>query len=157
MLLIKERLLRREKLRKVLYIVIALSLPIFLVTSCCENVNTKLDYTKWFLRSYGEENNLTSIIDGTEITATFISEDDRMIGSAGCNTYFANYEIDGKQLSINEMSYTEMACQLPEGIMEQEQDFLLLLRDFRSFEADGTTLTIFCKGGLQLYFTTATR
>jgi heat shock protein HslJ len=134
-----------------------LSLPIFLITSCGDNVNTKQEDTNWFLRSYGEEDYLISIIDGTEITATFISNDDRISGSAGCNTYSANYEMDGKQLSINEMSYTEMACQLPEGIMEQEQEFLSILRNARSFEADDTTLTIFCSGGLQLNFTTATR
>ena len=78
-------------------------------------------------------------------------------GSAGCNTYWAGYEVKGSKLSIFEMVFTEMACISPEGVMEQEQVFLSLLAKAQSFEADDTTLTIFCSGGQQLYFTTVTR
>ena len=55
------------------------------------------------------------------------------------------------------MAYTEMACISPEGVMYQEQEFLSLLANTLSFEADDATLTIVCSGGQQLYFTTATR
>jgi heat shock protein HslJ len=55
------------------------------------------------------------------------------------------------------MAYTEMACISPEGVMEQEQEFLSLLANAQSFEADATTLTVLCSNGQQLYFTTDTR
>ncbi len=116
-----------------------------------------LEDTKWFLRSYGEQDNLETIIEGTEVTATFNSAEGEASGSAGCNTYFARYEVKDSTLTILEMAYTEMACLSPEGVMKQEQEFLSILDSAQSFKSDDTTLTIFCSGGQQLYFTTATR
>jgi len=119
--------------------------------------NPMLEDTKWFLRSYGEQGNLKDIIEGTEITATFNSSEGQVGGSAGCNIYGGRYQIIGSTLSISEIYFTEMACMSPEGVMEQEQEFLSMLSNAQSFQADDTTLTIFCSVGQQLYFTTATR
>ena len=119
--------------------------------------NPMLEDTKWFLRSYGEHGNLKDIIEGTEITATFNSSEGQVGGSAGCNIYGGRYQIIDSTLSISEIYFTEMACISPEGVMEQEQEFLSMLSSAQSFQADDTTSTIFCSGGQQLYFTTATR
>jgi heat shock protein HslJ len=119
--------------------------------------NPLLEDTKWFLRSYGEQGNLKDIIEGSEITATFYSSEGQVGGSAGCNIYGGRYELIGSTLSISEIYSTEMACISPEGVMEQEQEFLTILASAQSFEADDTTLTVFCAGGQQLYFTKATR
>ncbi|GAI10618.1 unnamed protein product, partial [marine sediment metagenome] len=91
------------------------------------------------------------------LNSPFDSAKGEVSGSAGCNTYFAGYEVRGSKLSIFEMAFTEMACVSPEGVMEQEQEFLTILANAQSFQADDTTLTIYCSGGQQLYFTTATR
>ena len=146
-------------MRKIFIILIAVMLSVFTVIglAACSAPNSMLDDTKWFLRSYGEQNNLQAIIEDTEITATFNSAKGEVSGSAGCNTYFAGYEVRGSKLSIFEMAFTEMACVSPEGVMEQEQEFLTILANAQSFQADDTTLTIYCSGGQQLYFTTATR
>ena len=119
--------------------------------------STIFEDTKWFLQSYGMQDNLETIIKETEITAIFNSAKYKVSGSAGCNSYEARYEINGSKLSIFEMAFTEMACVSPDGVMEQENVFLSLLANAQSFEADDTTLTIFCSDGQQLYFTTATR
>jgi len=55
------------------------------------------------------------------------------------------YEVKGSKLSIFEMAFTEMACVSPEGVMEQEQEFLTILANAQSFQADDTTLTIVCE------------
>ena len=123
----------------------------------CSSPDSMLEDTKWYLNSYGVQDNSEAIIEDTEITATFNSAEGKVSGSGGCNTYFAKYEVKGSELSIVEMAFTEMACISIEGVMEQEQEFLSLLASARSFQADDTTLTIFCSGGRQLYFTTATR
>jgi heat shock protein HslJ len=136
---------------------VMLSVFIFTGLVACSAPNSTLEDTKWFLRSYGEQNNLQALIEDTEITATFNSVKGEVSGTAGCNTYFARYEVQGNKLSILEMAWTEMACVSPEGVMEQEQEFLAILANAQSFQADDTTLTIFCSGGQQLYFTTATR
>jgi len=119
--------------------------------------NGLIENINWFLRSYGELNNLQEIIEGSEITAMFDSIESQVSGSAGCNIYGASYQIVGNLLSFSGIYYTEMACISPEGIMQQEQEFLLLLSKAQSYQADNTTLTIFCSGNQELYFTTATR
>jgi heat shock protein HslJ len=127
-----------------------------LAATACSSPDSMLDDTKWFLRSYGEQNNLEAIIADTEITATFDSAEGEVSGSGGCNTYSARYELEGSKLSISEMTSTEMGCVSPEGVMEQEQEVLSLLANVQSFQADDTTLTIIGSDGRQLYFTTAT-
>jgi heat shock protein HslJ len=118
------------------------------------NSNPALVSAKWFLRSYGEGGNLISIIEDSEITISFDSNKGRVNGSAGCNTYFGSYETMDNRLTISEMAYTERACLSPEGVMEQEQEYLFNLGNARFFQVDDTALTIFSSAGLQLYFTT---
>ena len=146
-------------MKKLLIVLIAVMLSMFVVmnVTACSTVNSVLEDTKWFLRSYGMQGNLEAIIEDTEITAIFNSAEGEVSGSSGCNRYWAGYEVKGSKLSIFEMVFTEMACVSPEGVMEQEDVFLSLLTNAQSFEADDTTLTIFCSDGQQLYFTTATR
>ncbi|GAI59340.1 unnamed protein product [marine sediment metagenome] len=140
-----------------LSIIVAVLSAAVLVIGACSIPSSSLEDTKWFLGSYGEQNNMIAVIEGTEITATFNSGQDEVSGSAGCNTYFTGYEVRGSELVIFELAYTEMACISPEGIMEQEQEYLSLLANVQSFEADDTALIIICSGGQQLHFTTATR
>ena len=147
-----------QKLNKVyLLIIMAIISSLVLLAGACNTQSTMLEDTKWFLQSYGEQNNMQAVIKDTEITAVFSSNKGEVNGSAGCNTYFAEYDISGNALSVSGMAYTEMACISPEGIMEQEQEYLSLLANARSFEVDDTTLTISCSNGQQLYFTTATK
>jgi heat shock protein HslJ len=62
-------------------------------------------------------------LPGTRLTATF-SEDGRLTGSAGCNSYSASYTFDRGVLEIAEIARTEMLCKGPAGVMEQEERFL---------------------------------
>ncbi len=142
---------------KKILIAVLLSVLTFTGLVACSAPNSTFGDTKWFLKSYGEQDNSQAIIEETEITVTFNSAKGEVSGTAGCNTYFAGYEVKGNKLSIFEMAFTEMACVSPEGVMEQEQEFLSLLANAQSFQADDTTLTIFCSVGRTLYFTTATR
>ncbi len=116
-----------------------------------------LEDITWILESYGEQGDLQAVLEGTEITAIFDSAEGQVTGSAGCNSYFADYEASGNELSILELAWTEIGCVSPEGVMEQEQEFLSLLASAESFQTDDTTLTIESSGGQTLYFTTATR
>ena len=140
-----------------LSVLIAVLSAAVLALGACSIPNSSLEDVKWFLESYGEQNNMITVIEGSEITATFDSTQSEVGGSAGCNTYFAGYEVSGNELAIFEMVYTEMACISPEGIMDQEQEYLSLLANAQSFGIDGATLIISCSGGQQLYFTTANK
>jgi len=104
-----------------------------------------LEDTVWVLQSYGEPGNLKDIITDTEITAEFVSSEGTVKGSAGCNSYFGSYELEGSQLSIpGPIGATEMYCAEPEGVMEQEQEYLATLQLAESYEINNDKLTIHC-------------
>lgn len=88
----------------------------------------------WQLVWYGEG---TAPLDGTQINLLF-RDDGTLTGTAGCNSYFADYAIDGDQLIIGGIGSTEMACMVPDGVMTQEVDYLTVLIRVTSFT---TTLT----------------
>ena len=81
-----------------------------------------------------------SLIPGTEITLTF--EEGQVRGSSGCNTYGGSYEVDGDKITMSDLYMTEMACLDPEGVMDQELEYLELLRDAQAFQIDEAELVI---------------
>ena len=104
-----------------------------------------LENTTWILQSYGEPDNLTVALEGTKITAFFDSADGQVKGSAGCNSYFGSYEVEGSQLSIpGPIGATEMYCAEPEGVMDQEQEYLAVLQLAESYEIDDDELRVNC-------------
>lgn len=104
-----------------------------------------LEDTAWVLESYGEPGNLKVVIADTEITAEFVSAEETVKGSAGCNSYFGSYELKSSQLSIpGPIGVTEMYCMEPEGVMDQEQEYLAVLQLAESYEIDGDELQINC-------------
>ncbi|MBN2556225.1 MAG: META domain-containing protein [Anaerolineales bacterium] len=101
---------------------------------------------EWTLFAYRK----TSPIEGTTITARF--ENGEVSGSGGCNSYFGSYVLDGVQLTIEGLAWTEMACLNPEGVMEQEQMVLGYLSNAESFELDNGRLIIHVGGQETLTF-----
>ena len=80
--------------------------------------------SEWILRLL----NGSSLVEGTNITLTF--EEDRIGGFAGCNSYGATYAIEGKSsIEIPMIESTLEGCLEPEGILEQESEYLELLMD----------------------------
>jgi len=118
----------------------------------CKCGAVDLEDKDWVLESYGEQDDTQAVIECSEITAIFDSETHEVSGSAGCNHYFGNYEVDNGQLSITALAYTEMACMEPEGVMEQEQQYLQLLILAESYETEDGELRITCSDGSVLVF-----
>ena len=90
------------------------------------------------------------LIPGTEITATF--EDGHVGGIAGCNHYGGSYQVSGDKLTVDAMFMTEMACMDPEGVMEQEQQYLELLGNAKTFTLTEGRLEIVTGSGQALTF-----
>lgn len=132
-------------------IIAVLTATLILAFSGCSGSSaSELEDTKWILESYGDSGDPQDVIEGTEITATFNSEDDRVTGSAGCNSYFGGYEIkDG--LSVGMLANTEMWCGEPEGRMDQETEYLKILQAAEDYTVKGSTLTIDCGDDVLIY------
>ena len=86
---------------------------------------------------------------GTEITAVF-DNDGNLGGSAGCNGYGCSYEMSGEQMSCGPVITTLMYCEMPEGVMAQEQAFLAALGSVARYSIDGELLMLYDEGGKTL-------
>ena len=127
---------------------------VLIVLTACQGGTAPLEDKTWVLESYGETGNLQAVIEGTEITATFKSAEHQVNGSAGCNHYFGDYEVSKGSLSIPVVGSTEMYCMEPEGVMDQEQQYLQALTLALSYIIEDGQLKITCSGENVLVFTT---
>jgi len=108
-----------------------------------------LEGTSWMLVSYDDGSGvLASVLDGTEITADFVKGE--LTGSAGCNNYFASYQLDGQALSVGPAGATRKMCGAPEGIMEQEQAYLSILESVTGYRTQGSQLELLGAEGATL-------
>ena len=121
-----------------------------LVMGACSDIGISgsdpLEGTSWELVAYRK----SKPIPGRSITATF--EGGQISGSAGCNTYFGAYQVDGEKITISDLANTEMACLEPEGLMDQETLILGFLRDAQTFQVGDSQLMIFQSDGEALTF-----
>jgi heat shock protein HslJ len=120
--------------------------------SACRAREPALGGKTWVLQSHGEPDDLQDILEGTEITATFNTAKGEISGSAGCNGYSGSYEVNGSKLAIGPLAHTEMFCATPEGVMEQEQQYLTVLATAQSYEVQDGQLRVFCSGSQRLIF-----
>jgi heat shock protein HslJ len=114
-----------------------------------------LEGTLWNLDSYmNDRGELVSVLPATEVTAQF--QDGRVGGSAGCNSYFGSYHVNGNTITIGPLSSTLMFCGEPEGLMKQETNYLAALRSATHYEITGSKLEMTNTDGvLILVFTAA--
>jgi heat shock protein HslJ len=79
------------------------------------------------------------VLPGTTLTMAF-GADGKVNGSSGCNTYSASYLVSGSQLALTPPTGTNMLCNEPSGIMEQEAAFLALLPTVGGYSIEGDSL-----------------
>ena len=125
------------------YLVLAV---VILGLSACSSSNDSgtrtLETTLWEFLSYAEQGNVQPILTGTTITAVFDRNVGNVYGSAGCNQYSGGFQAENDTLSVSQLAVTDMFCDSPEGVMEQEQRYLTALEAAERFEAMGTQLQI---------------
>jgi heat shock protein HslJ len=95
---------------------------------------------------------VASILAGSEITAVF-DADGTLSGNAGCNDYSGKYEEEGEMLKIGPVGQTRKLSNHPEGIMEQEANYLQALEQVSKYRIDGKVLELRSeRGSLQVSF-----
>jgi heat shock protein HslJ len=83
--------------------------------------------TAWIVNGYNNGRQaVVSVLNGSKLSMEF-SADGRVAGYAGCNRYTGSFKQDGKALSFGPAAATRRMCIEPEGVMEQEQQFLKAL------------------------------
>ena len=71
--------------------------------------------------------------------------DGRLAGHSGCNGFFGSYRLDGNRIEIGPLGATKMACE--PAVMDRETLFLRALSMARTFQRDGTRLTLWDENG----------
>ena len=105
-----------------------------------------LDGTQWLLQSYIDlKGNLLDVLPGTEITISF--QNAQVVGAAGCNSYFAEYQLQIDRLAFTPFSITEKYCTGPEGLMDQERQYLQTLGTVKRFKIVDGRLQLLDVGG----------
>ncbi|MFV9676545.1 MAG: META domain-containing protein [Methanosarcinales archaeon] len=127
--------------------------PLPALTPTSTPTESSLEGRLWTLTNFIAESqgNVRSPISGTTITAHF--EDGLISGTAGCNQYSGSYTTADK-IVLNEMSWTEMLCMDPEGVMPQETQYLEILRDVTTFTIEENQLTLSTEDGRALVYHT---
>jgi heat shock protein HslJ len=102
--------------------------------------------TRWEVVNYNDGSALVSVINDTRITMEF-GQDGRVTGNSGCNNYSAAYQVNSSNITIGSPGGTQRFCEEPEGIMEQETEFLAALQLASDFTINGSRLEIRTPGG----------
>lgn len=107
-----------------------------------EAVSQGLAGSSWEVISYNNgRGGVTSLILDTQITAEFGKSGD-LIGSSGCNNYFGPYATEGENISMGPFGTTRKTCPEPEGVMEQEAEYLAALETAATYMIDGMTMNM---------------
>ncbi len=114
-------------------------LPCMTGEAPCPAEQPPLKNTSWVLEAYGEPGNLTPALASTDVTLEF--GDDGLNGNAGCNDYGGACTIDDGLLEVSDLANTEMYCMEP-GVMEQEEEYLTILRNAGGYEVEEGKLRI---------------
>ena len=101
--------------------------------------------SKWSLVSFGKTGAETPVVEGSTITLEF-NDDSQLGGSGGCNSYGAQYTLEGQTLTVKEVVSTLMAC-ADDLVMQQETQYFTALQNISSFEISGDALTIYYDNG----------
>ena len=99
----------------------------------------------WTATAFRQRDAVASPLPGSEVTATF--ENGELTGSAGCNGYSGTYTSGRGTIEIPRPAATEMACERPPGVMEQEQAYLAALPAAARYAVEGSTLTLLAADG----------
>ena len=97
--------------------------------------------TRWEVINYNNGQGLVTLLVDSRIALDF-GTDGQVSGNAGCNNYFTSYWVNGNSITIGQPSSTSLFCAEPEGVMQQEAEFLETLQTAATFRIDGNTLEI---------------
>jgi heat shock protein HslJ len=125
---------------------------VLLVISGCESTPPGLSDSHWLLESYGNGQAPSQVLAGTSITLNFGLEAKTVVGTAGCNSYGSECSVSGQSIQFSNFYQTEVECNRPTGLMDQERQYLALLTQSVSFTISGNNLTIDCTGDRVLNF-----
>ncbi len=100
---------------------------------------------KWLTVAYRDgDGDLTPVMEDTEMTAVF-GTDWQVNVSAGCTRYFGSYITDGERVSVGPLDRSMTYGESPEGLMDQENGYLMALEEATFYQIRENDLTLYDK------------
>lgn len=101
-----------------------------------------LTSTTWQATAYNNGREaVVSLLNDTQISAVF-NTDGTLSGTAGCNQYHAQYQAGDGKISIQAPAATRKFCAQPEGVMQQEAEYLQALTKAATYSIQGQQLEL---------------
>jgi heat shock protein HslJ len=98
--------------------------------------------SSWEVTGYNNGNQaVTSVLAGTNITAQF-TRDGTLLGNSSCNDYSGPYKVVGNQIEIGTLASSKKACADPDGVMDQEAQYLAALKTAATYKIEGKGLEL---------------
>jgi len=137
-------------MRRLVKPLVIISLAVVLLLTACAQTGPAFEDIPWILESFGEPANLKTVLPDTQISVTFASADGKVTGIAGCNNYFAGYQVKGNKLTVpGPVARTEMWC--GDEIGKQETQYLNTLQAAESYTIENGNLHITCGNQLLVF------
>lgn len=129
-----------------------LAIVAIILTACgSQNMEELLVGKSWQLLSMGAEASPEAILPDSEINLEFDFESNKIAGVAGCNNYFAGFELNEDEMSTSVPGSTMMYCE-PEELMAQEAAFLVAIEQAHHLSIENGQLIIQYGEGQVLIF-----
>lgn len=93
-----------------------------------------LKNSSWRLESWERKGSAVKLAPKTEVSLNF--EENKVNGSAGCNSFGGSFSMKNNQLSLGTLEATQRGCD--EVVMKQETQFLAALQSVRRIASDAS-------------------
>jgi heat shock protein HslJ len=147
--------MKRDPIR---FVVLYLIVTLFLIACGASGLfggggddRAELEGVTWKLTAMGAQGNPQPVVDAGRVTLAFDFGEGRVQGNGGCNSYSAEFEVNGSKITIGPAMSTLMAC-FPQEVMDQETAYHQTLAKAERFEVGGGRLSIFTSDGQVLVF-----
>ncbi len=109
-----------------------------------QNSVSAMDDVTWTLESFDNIAGPQPIIKNTLISLSIDLENRLLTGNSGCNSYSADFVLneENHDLTISNVFSTEMWCDEPKDIIQQEKNYLSILEQIRFFTFNKATLNM---------------
>lgn len=139
-------------LQKSLSLILSLCLLAALAVACStESSATELSGKTWELVSMKIDGQPYPLLEDRVVSLSFDFETGNLNGSAGCNQYFAGFEVKNEKLILSMPGATEMFC-FPDTLMTQEYTYLQALGTVETFFIENESLTLTLSNAGELIF-----
>ena len=127
---------------RILHGLLFIVLVIFTVSCGVAPATEPLNGSNWTLTQL----NGHTLLAGSHIEIIFDAHD--FSGFGGCNAYGGSYRVQGAKFTVAEgVETTDMYCEVPEGVSEQEQAFYQALTKSAAYQLVGRQLEIMDQTG----------